>query len=148
MIEFMFGTACAVGLVVVLRGAGRHRRPWRRAGRTRAAVGRAATEVVKRRLDVDEEQEDIIDQALGDLRQALERFELALHESRAELASAFRGEAVDEAALEAVWTRHDDALKRARREGASALKQVHAVLDPDQRAQAADWLANARPAWR
>ena len=108
---------------------------------------RAAGEVFKRRLRIDEEQEGIIDHALIDLRGALKGFMDAVQESRAGLAGAFRGESVDDAAVAATFTRHDDALAHARRDVISALKQVHAVLTPEQRAMAADWLAAHDGKW-
>ena len=60
---------------------------------------------------------------------------------------AFRGESVDDAAVAATFPRHDDALAHARRDVISALKQVHAVLTPEQRAMAADWLAAHDGKW-
>ena len=136
MFEFMFGAACLVGLAAVVRGGrrggchgGRGRRHgWHadgaRRGR-RAGFARAAGEVFKRRLDVDPDQEDIVDHALADLRDSLEALGATLHDSRAALSQAFAGEEV-----------------------VSALKQIHAVLDPEQRALAASWLADAQPGWR
>ena len=159
MFEFMFGAACLVGLAAVVRGGrrggchgGRGRRHgWHadgaRRGR-RAGFARAAGEVFKRRLDVDPDQEDIVDHALADLRDSLEALGATLHDSRAALSQAFAGEEVDQARLDAVWARHDEAVALARREVVSALKQIHAVLDPEQRALAASWLADAQPGWR
>ncbi|MBA2320768.1 MAG: hypothetical protein H0V89_06395, partial [Deltaproteobacteria bacterium] len=43
--------------------------------------------------------------------------------------------------------RQDEAITSARREVISALKQIHAVLDPEQRARAASWLAAADGRW-
>jgi Spy/CpxP family protein refolding chaperone len=101
---------------------------------------RATGEVVKRRLKVDEEQEGIVDLALTDLREAVSGFREVLNDSRTEIASAFRGSEVDQAALDAVFARHDEELARTRREVVSALKQIHAVLDPEQREAAVGWL--------
>lgn len=170
MFGFLFGTMCLFGLFAVGRasfvhgryghgggcgpyGGGRggwHGR-YRGGGRGGRYAGegfaRAAGEVFKRRLRIDEDQEAIVDHALIDLRKSLETFAGELKESRATLAEAFRGESVDDASLASVFTRHDDALSRARREVVSALKQVHAVLDADQRAQAADWIAAHDGRW-
>lgn len=113
----------------------------------REAFVRAAGEVFKRRLRIDEEQEPVVDHALADLKQALESFTTDLKETRQGLADAFRGETVDDGALSALFARHDDAFARARREVVSTLKQVHAVLDADQRKQAADLLAAGKEKW-
>jgi hypothetical protein len=102
---------------------------------------RATGEVVKRKLKVDEEQEGIVDLALADLREAVSGLRETLQDSRAEIASAFRGSEVDQAALDAVFARHDEELARTRREVVSALKQIHAVLDPEQREAAVGWMA-------
>lgn len=108
---------------------------------------RAAGEVFKRRLRIDEEQDDIVDHALIDLRKAVKELVDEVKDTRAGIADAFRGETVDEAALAAAFARHDDAVARARREVVSSLKQVHAVLDADQRKQAADLLASGEGRW-
>lgn len=160
MSGFIFGAACLSLLVLfgVRRafhhrfhrhhGGGCHRGGChgRRHGR-RAGVGRAMGEILKRRLDVDDEQEPIVDHALADLRKAVDELAAELRETRGPVADAFRGEAVDDAALAAAFARHDDALQRARRQVVSALKQVHAVLEPEQRAKAADWLADKDARW-
>lgn len=107
------------------------------------AFARAMGEVFKRRLDVDEDQEPYVDHALKDLRAALKELSDELKATRAPVGEAFRGETVDDAALAAAFARHDDALGRARRQVVSALKQVHAVLTPEQRARAVEWIASA-----
>lgn len=161
MFGFFFGTLCLMGLAGMARRAmwgryayahgggchggfrggwhGRRGRPERREG-----FSRAAGEIFKRRLRIDDEQEGIVDHALADLRKAVEELGRELDDSRAALAEAFRGEQVDDAALSAVFARHDDAVARARREVVSTAKQVHAVLDKDQRKQAADWIASGK----
>jgi len=47
--------------------------------------------------------------------------------------------------LAAIFARHDDALAKSRRDVVSALKQIHAVLRPEQRQQAAQWLSSFNP---
>ena len=89
---------------------------------------RAAGEVFKRRLRIDEDQEAIVDHALIDLRKSLETFAGELKESRATLAEAFRGESVDDASLASVFTRHDDdpticTLDRAHRDARAVFDQ-------------------------
>jgi len=89
--------------------------------------------VLKRRLDVDEDQELVVDHAVADSRDALRELGDALADVRGDLAEALRGAEVDDAGLQAAFGRTDEALARARRHLVSAVKQVHAVLDEEQR---------------
>jgi hypothetical protein len=107
---------------------------------------RAAGEVLKRRLRVKEDQEVIIDHALTDLHASLKELRSSVKDSREDLANAFRGEKVDDAQLAVLFDRWSDALGQAKQDVTSALKQIHAVLDPDQRNRAADWLGK-NPEW-
>lgn len=138
------------------RGCGAHRGygrgrwgrgPWGRpdaaqSEQVKAGFARAAAEVVKRRLRVDKDQEPVIDHALTDLRAALDELSKEVKATREIAAKALEGETVDEGQLAVVFARHDDAMARARREVTSAVKQMHAVLTPDQRKQAAGWVAS------
>ncbi len=163
MFGFLFGTLCFVALMGLVarprchgrmhheRHRGFHRGPGGRGrrhgrGRGKRGFGRAAGEVFKRKLDVDEDQEDLIDHALGDLRSAFKGFGSAMKDGRADLAQAFAGDEVDDAALAALWAQQDEEIARLRREAVSALKQVHAVLDSEQRETASGWLQH-RGAW-
>jgi hypothetical protein len=174
MLGLLFGTLCLFGLVGAVRRhhyygyggscgggyrghRGRHSH-WRGDhdsgptgdGRT-AWVGderfsRAASEVIKRRLRVKEDQEAIIDHALTDLQASLKELRASVKDSREDLANAFRGEKVDDAQLAVLFDRWSDALGQAKQDVTSALKQIHAVLDPEQRTRAADWLGK-NPEW-
>lgn len=171
MIGFLFGTMCLFGFAGLMKasfihhhhgayahghGGGCHGGRWGGHGGGRGRRGgfafdeegprgdgfaRAFGEILKRRLRIDEDQEGLVDHALIDLRAAVKELATVLKDSRKSLADAFRGEKVDDAALAASFGQHDEAITRARRDVVSALKQVHAVLTPEQRAQAADWLA-------
>ncbi|MCO4748320.1 MAG: periplasmic heavy metal sensor [Proteobacteria bacterium] len=161
MFSFLFGTICLILLVKVIFGGrrrrqhGRNRRcdnhsegqPFKRRRRGRGGFVGAVREVFKRRLDLDEDQADIVDHAFRDLKDAGVEFKEAIKDSREDIVSAFAKDDVDDAALAAVFARHDDQLKTARKNIVSALKQVHAVLDPDQREAAADWLGTAEGSW-
>ena len=165
MFGFVVGTLCLFGLFGLMKagrcGGGRHYGfhgrhgsygrhgggSSRRGGFGRAGFGRAAAEVFKRRLNVDEDQEGIVDLAFADLQTALTDLGAALRDGRTELAEAFRGEDVDEAAIASAFDRQDADLKEARRQAISALKQIHAVLDPDQRAKAVDWVTSTDARW-
>lgn len=101
---------------------------------------RAFGELLKRRLDIDEDQEGIVDQALKDIRKSMKDLKSVMADSRGDLADAFTGKEVDEASLAAVLGHQDDEVKRLRREIVFALKQIHAVLDSEQRELAVEWL--------
>jgi Spy/CpxP family protein refolding chaperone len=104
--------------------------------------------VFKRKLDIDEDQEDLVDLAMKDARGTAKDLGQALHATRDDLAEAFRSHTVDDAGIAAVFASHDEEIARARREMISALKQIHAVLDPEQRERAADLLARGNgPRW-
>lgn len=173
MFGFVFGTVCMVGLLGLVKGPrscgggfhahhhgfrggpyGRWRHhEWEGAPRDprrfREGAGRAMAEVLKRKLHIDEDQEGIVDHALTDLRRSVHAFGDDLKGGREELAGAFRGEQVDDAALDALFARWDEDLRRTRREVVSAFKQIHAVLDEDQREAAADLLSRAdRAGWQ
>ncbi len=167
MFGFIFGTLCLFGLFGMMMGGhrrrrmawasggcgpegyhGHHGRRGQRGRRMRAGgVSRAATEVLKRRLDVDDEQSPIVDHALTDVRKALEALKEEANASRETVADAFRGEEVDDAALTAAFTHLDDVIARERRAIISALSQVHAVLDDEQREAAAELLAHGPSRW-
>ena len=155
MSGFVLGTMCLVGLFCVAGSSRRHRRHCRNysshndsANRTHRAVRRgftvAAAEMVKRRLGVDSDQEDIVDHGLKDLFAAIREFRSILADSRPDFAAAFTDEVVDDGALDALFGVHDQELQRTRREIVSSLRQIHAVLTPEQRADAAAWLKEGR----
>jgi len=111
------------------------------------AVGKAAAEVFKRKVGVSPEQEDIVDHALADARAALKEAGKVMGTSRETWAEALKGEQIDEAALHANLDQQEEALRNLRRELLSAMKQIHAVLDPEQRARAAAFLGRKAPGW-
>lgn len=110
-------------------------------------MARAAGEVLKRRLRIDEDQEDVVDHALSDLQDELKGLKELLAGQREDVAEAFAADKVDDAALAAAFDLQDEALKKARRASISALKQIHAVLDDDQRAEAVAWLSTGKFGW-
>lgn len=163
---FVIGAVSVLGVLFVTRMFMWRRYAWRRGhgggcghggrrgrrGRGRGdftgeGFSRAVSEVFKRRLDIDEEQDGIVDHAFADARKALAELKEELAATRQPIADALRGEAVDDGALAAAFARQDDALARARRQVLSSVKQVHAVLEPDQRKQAADWIAATEGRW-
>jgi hypothetical protein len=177
MFGFLIGTLSLLGLIGMMGSHHHHRRAWAyggggcgRGGRFYGRRGhgpwshggswdgpadekmsdgfaKAAGEVFKRRLGIDEDQEGIVDHALRDLKGAVKEAKDTIAASREEIAKAFAGEAVDDALLQVVFERHDEAVKKSRRDVISALKQVHAVLTPEQRARATEWLGKANGEW-
>lgn len=146
---------CAFSLLSILRFAFWRRRACARSGargcgggscgRRGGGWGRRsglAAEMFKRRLGVRAEQQALIDPAFLDMQATLQAFREAIAATKAPVADLLRAETVDETALAAIFAVHDEALARARRELVSAVKQVHAVLDGDQRKKAADLLAS------
>ena len=154
MFGFIFGTLCLMGLFALKATAYRGRRHWgrrsyrgtvgtghhRSARRGRGVWASAGAEMLKRRLDLDEDQGDLADHAFADAQRSVKEFMQSLRDSRGELAAAVRQEALDDARLEVVFDRLDDELRRTRREVVSAVKQVHATLDDAQRERAAEWI--------
>ena len=165
MIGFLFGAICLFALVRVARWGAWHRYHGMgggmggchgarfrhgcggRGGVSEESMAKAAGEVFKRRLGITEDQEGIVEHALVDLRAALKELMEELKATREGLVGAFKGEAVDDAALASAFARHDDAVASARRQVVSALKQIHAVLTPAQRARATDWASAAGGRW-
>jgi len=154
---FVIGLAalCAFSLLSILRIAFWRRRACARSG-ARGCGGascgrrgrgwgrrsRLAAQMFKRRLGVRADQQALIDPAFVDAQASLQSLREAIAATKAPIADVLRADTVDESALAAIFAVHDEALARARRELVSAVKQVHAVLDGDQRKKAADWLAS------
>ena len=172
MLGFMFGTMCFFGVMGLIggprchsrRGCGhgedgpqgfrgphrrgrRHGRGGKGGRRGGRGFGRAAGEMFKRKLDLDEDQSDLVDHALTDLRHAMRDLRHGMKEGRSEVARAFEEDEVDDATLAALFAHQDEEIQRFRREAVSALKQIHAVLDPDQRELATEWLSRGPGKW-
>ena len=94
MLGFAVSALCFAGLMGMMAGSRRrhchaaHHRRWR-GRRSRRGFERAAAEVFKRRLDIDEEQEDVVDHALKDVRSTLRELKAELGGHREELAELF-----------------------------------------------------------
>jgi hypothetical protein len=83
-----------------------------------------------------------------EIRSAIEEFQSTLYDAkdglkgvREDLARAISGESFDEIAAGEASGRADTAVSRAKDALASALKRIHAVLDPKQRERLAEILA-------
>jgi uncharacterized membrane protein len=129
------------------RGCGGHRRSWSFDGPRSEGRARAWGEVFKRKLGIDEDQEDVVDHAWTDGRAAVRDFVQAMKETRGPLAASLRSETLDEGSIAVLFRQQDEAIARVRRELLSAIKQVHAVLSPAQRERLASWLGAGRVGW-
>lgn len=159
MLGFLFGTLCLIGLAKVVRGPhhrsfhGHHGHPNRcghgSQGTRRRGRGfeRAAAEMFKRKLDLDDDQADLVDHAFRDLAEAGRTFQEAMRTQKQDLAEAFRAEEVDETGLASLYAAQDEALQTFRRSAVSVLKQIHAVLEPDQREAATHWFQQVGGRW-
>jgi Spy/CpxP family protein refolding chaperone len=90
------------------------------------------------RLDTTPGQEREIRSAIEDLRERARDAKSGLPETRENLGKAVAGETFDDAAFEAVSARVDATAEKMKDAVASALKRVHAVLDPKQRERLAE----------
>ena len=116
------------------RGHHHHRRRWM----VRALLSR---------LDATPAQERAIVGELDRLRDRVRGAKAQLVDTRGDLAAAVRGPALDDAALGAVLGRVDAATGEARGAVIEALRNVHALLDDQQRAQLADILDRGGGGW-
>ena len=146
MFGFVFGTACLVGLLWVLKG-GRHgcrgggRRGWRGAGISHGLS------FLFRRLDTTPGQEKVIRSAAQDVMKQTRELRESLSSSRADVARALRDEPLDPETLVDALGRHEDALAELKRTLAGSLAQVHEVLDAGQRDRLADLIESAPRRW-
>lgn len=112
----------------VPRGRGwRHGGPWR--------LRRALTRRLLGELDASPEQARVISAELTKLERCLQDQRLGLRELSADLAMTFSGAELDEAALTGAGARLDAASVEVRAAALEALRAIHGVLDPDQRAR-------------
>lgn len=135
MFGFIVGAACLFGLVKVVRGGG-----WGHRGRHgfRGHLLRRLFE----RLDTSPGQEKVI---LG----AVEKIEGVVHglrdeadHTRTEVARALRGEVLDRDALELVFVRHEEQLKKLREAVTEGLRSVHEALGPEQRRELSELISH------
>ena len=134
MLGFIIGTACLIGLIKVLRGP-------RWAGRAGWGLGWGRRSRFLRRvfsrLETSPSQENVIVDALADVRAGGSKVFPEIASTRGEIARLLREDAFDPAALEPVYARHDAALAELRSLTATAMGKVHGVLDARQRRELA-----------
>ncbi len=155
MLGFLFGTACLIGLIAVVRrgrcgyaygggcggGYGHHRHGFHGdyEGGDRWGFGeRVVLRTIFERLDTTPGQEKVIAEALRELRKSGEDVRGEVHKSRGDLAGAMRAGYFDENTMGELFARHDTALLGLRKSLVGALAKVHEVLDERQRARLAE----------
>ena len=141
MFGFLFGTACLLGLTatVARHHEGRHCGGGRHTG-MRFGRGRFVLNRLLDRLDTTPGQEKVIREAVDTLLEDLHDVRREFRGSRSQVAQAIRGETLDRALLDGVFTHHDQVIQRARESAFSAFSKVHETLDERQRKLLADWV--------
>jgi Spy/CpxP family protein refolding chaperone len=98
------------------------------------------------RLDTTPGQEREIRAAIEEFQKTAREAKEGLTATRTDIARAVAGESFDDVAIAEAGTRVDDVSTKVKEAFASAMKKVHAVLDPKQRERLADLLTNG-PGW-
>ena len=93
------------------------------------------------RLDTSPSQEKVIVAAVTEVREAASRAKENAALAREDIARAMRADVIDEAALSSAQAKAERATSDVRVAIADALRRIHEVLDPAQRAKIADWLS-------
>ncbi len=93
------------------------------------------------RLDTSPSQEKVIVAAVTEVREAASRAKENAALARDDIARAMRADVIDEAALSSAQAKAERATSDVRVAIAEALRRIHEVLDPAQRAKIADWLS-------
>lgn len=91
-------------------------------------------------IDASPAQERAIIAEVDKLHERLHAVRSTMKDGRADLAAAIRGAALDDASLGAVLGRIDGATGEARTAVLETLRNIHALLDNNQREQLANWL--------
>jgi Spy/CpxP family protein refolding chaperone len=113
-------------------------RSWGRGGHRGGIGGSFWLRMLYARLDTTPGQEREIRAAIEELRDRAKDAKSGMLETRESLGKSVAGETFDDAAFEAVSARVDATSEKMKDALSSALKRVHAVLDPKQRERLAD----------
>lgn len=167
MFGLFIGTLCLIGLFSVLRRR-RHARffpvygpamyygGWHRYGHGHGHVhgyghgpgfgprgrrGRALYALFQR-LDATPGQEKALLALAESMAQQLRDSRTELNLARRDLAAALGGDVLDPVVLDAAFTRGNELFTRASRELKRTLAEAHELLDPEQRKQLAEWIAD------
>ena len=139
MFGFLFGTVCLLGLTATF--AGRHHGHHCGGGERGFRGGRRGRFMMNRlmdRLDTTPGQEKVIREAVDTLFDELHDARREFRGSRTDVAQVIRGETLDRAQVEAIFTRHDVVIDRVRQNALDAFSKVHDTLDERQRKILAD----------
>lgn len=140
MLGFVFGTACLVGLVLVLRGFHRERM-WGHRRFFRRPWDIASTLVHE--LQASPSQEKVIREELGRARRVAHESRRDLDRAQRAAGAALRGDHVDASTMSEALAQLQTAYERARDESLRGMTAIHTVLDPDQRRRFAELIASA-----
>jgi hypothetical protein len=99
------------------------------------------------RLDATPAQEQVVRQAVDELREAGAKLRGEGRRTRADLATAFRKSHFDEELFGELYARHDRALEELRKAFVGAGAKIHDALDERQRARLADMIEAGRGWW-
>ncbi len=135
MLGFVIGTACLIGLIATIRRGRHHRRFGMMGGGPRFYLRRLFGW-----LGTSTSQEKVLVAAAEELRSSFEEARGEVFATRADLAQALRQPSFDAEGLGAVFSRHDEALRRLREVAVGAMARVHDALDDKQRAALASML--------
>jgi len=100
------------------------------------------------RIDASPAQERAIIAEIDRFKERARAERSTFKEGRGDLAAAIRGDVLDDAALGAALGRADAAHAEIRSAAIDALRGIHGVLDPKQRAQVAELLDHGGGWWR
>jgi Spy/CpxP family protein refolding chaperone len=145
MFGIFIGTACLIGLAVVLRrgrygyecgpGGGQ----WGRRG-GRFGFGRRGLYRIFQKLETTPGQEKVILSAISDLKEHARDARAGMRGTVNEVAEALRGEDFDDDAFAAIFEPHLSRIENLRSEFARTVHKIHEVLAPEQRDRLADFI--------
>jgi hypothetical protein len=145
MFGIVFGTICLIGLIVVIargrRGFRHHH--FHRYGHGYGFGPRGVLNGMLARLDTAPGQEKVIVAAVEEFLDRARESGRKVRDTRSDLASAVRGDSVDESRLADAFGRHDAALGEVRSAAVDALRMIHEALDDRQRKLFADLVESA-----
>jgi len=110
--------------------------------------GRRGLYMLFSRIDASPAQERAIISEVDRLKSRLRDIRGGVKDARGDLSAALRGATLDDAALGAVLGRVDTATSDARNAIVEALRNIHGVLDNNQRETLADLVDRGPWAWR
>lgn len=138
MFGFVIGAACLFGLIkMIRRGRGRwgSHRGWGGGWGRRGFLNRIFV-----RLETSPSQENLIVGAVDEVRSAARSLRPELESSRGDLARVLADETFDQERLNAVFARHDEAIRTMREAISGSLGKIHGALDAEQRKKLAELL--------